>query len=451
MTHLSADMHGSARKAAYQCLFDVLIKDAYTNIAISRVLRNASFSGADRRLITELVYGVCRRYNYLVWIIDQLSTRKFKKIHPSVRILLCIGLYQLIFMDRIPEAAAVNETVAVAKGVTHAGNVRFVNAILRNYIRRRETITQHDLSDSLVDPLSLTHNQPIWLIRHFEEQYGRDAMIDILKNFSMPGSVFFRVNRHKISDQELEEQLLKNQVEFERVLPEIGAYCLKRGISPDIWKLLDAGLIYIQNLSSMVPPFVLAPEPGDTVLDMCAAPGSKTTQMADMMRDTGRIVAWDLYPHKIKLINQNARRMGFTCIQAQCRDSLIKDDSLTKAFDRILVDAPCSGLGVLGHKPELRWKRTSRDLETFPPLQLQLLQRAASYLKEEGTLVYSTCTLNKDENENIISRFLSQNAGFTLQPFSAGPMTADNGILTIFPDTQGRDGFFVAKLTRRHL
>lgn len=451
MTNLLADRDSSARGAAYQCLFEVLIKGAYTNISISRMLRSTEMNGADKRLLTEIVYGVCRRYNYLVWIIRQLSTRRYNKIHPAVRILVCMGLYQIIFMDSVPDSAAVNETVAIAKQVTHIGNTRFVNGMLRSYIRKKETLS---LSESLANPeefLALTYNQPSWLIELFTKQYGKEKTRDILRDFNVPGSIFFRVNHHKASDHQAEELLTKHSVEFEAVQPSIGAYRLCQGMSPVIWQLLDEGIIYIQNIASMVPAVVLAPQPGDSVLDMCAAPGSKTTQMADLMKNTGHIAAWDLYPHKLKLINQNAERMGFTCIQAECRDALAEDFSFTERFDRILVDAPCSGLGVLGHKPELRWKRSNDELRTFPKTQLQLLERAASYLKSDGTLVYSTCTLNRDENDGVIAKFLSSHPEFILQPFSFDSLDADCGMLTLFPDAQGRDGFFVAKLARRQV
>lgn len=449
MTHLSADIYSCARGAAYQCLFDVLIKGAYTNLTISRMLRNTELSSVDKRLLTEIVYGVCRRYNYLVWVIRKLSTRKYNKIHPSVRILACMGLYQIIFMDRIPDSAAVNETVAIAKRVTHIGNTRFVNGILRSYIRQKETLLPSESSEKPDQFLSLTYNQPIWLIKLFISQYGKEKALDILRQFNAPGSIFFRVNSHKESSRRVEELLVKHSVEFEMAEPSIGAYRLSRGMSPFLWQLLDDGIIYIQNISSMVPAAVLMPQPGETILDMCAAPGSKTTQMADMMQDRGQLAAWDVYAHKIKLIQQNARRMGFTCIQAECRDALAEDDSLLGKFDGILVDAPCSGLGVLGHKPELRWKRTYDELRTFPQLQLSLLERAVSYLKPGGTLVYSTCTLNRDENDGVIEKFLSTHPECTGQPFSFDSMDARCGMLTIFPDSQGRDGFFVAKLIRR--
>lgn len=440
----------SARKLAYQTLYEILEKKAYANLALQHVLKEYPLSGPESRLLTELVYGVLRKYNYLLWVISRLSTYSLKKIHPSVRILLCLGLYQLIYLSRIPASAAVNESVKIAKKITHKGNVGFINAILRGYIRRKDELSLFPREENPVLYDSLYWNEPEWLIKWWQTYY-KDEAVSILEAFNETPKLAVRVNTLKTTAAELLQKMGEKGIRGETVPWDDHALVITEG-AHDFWPLAKEGLAYVQSLSSMIPARVLSPNAGEKVLDMCAAPGSKTTQMAEIMKNRGSIDAWDLYPHKISLIKNNAKKLGISIIHAGARDSSKPFPALYGNYDKVLLDAPCSGLGVLSHKPEIRWHRKEEDLNAFPPLQERLLSCAASYVKEGGILVYSTCTLNPAENENMVCRFLACHPEFKPVDFTLYEgKTSKEGMMTILPCELQSDGFFIARLQKQSI
>lgn len=449
MTHSNTNPAPSARRLAYQALYDVLEKDAYANITLQSIMGKYTLKKEESHLLTELVYGVLRKYNYLLWIISQMSKQPLKKLHPSVRILLCISLYQLLYLTRIPESAAVNESVKIAKKLTHQGNVRFINGLLRNYLRQKETIVIPSETENPLLHDELTYCLPGWLIQRWEKEWGRDKALAIFSALNETPCMTIRVNSLKTTKEDFMKQLADNGIEAEDIPGLKEGLTIRKGASQFFTHLLSSGEAYVQSASSMVPVHVLEPKAGETVLDMCAAPGSKTTQMAEWMKNEGTIDAWDLYPHKISLIKKNAKKEGITIIHAGARDSSKPMPQVNGKYDKILLDAPCSGLGVLGHKAEIRWRRQEADLEAFPPLQQKLLTCAASYLKSGGTLVYSTCTLNWAENEDMIRWFLSEHPEFEPVDFTlSDTQTSEHGIMTLWPDEWDSDGFFVAKLKK---
>lgn len=448
MKHSANKPAPSARRLAYQALYDILEKGAYGNLTMQQALKTYTLTEPETHLFTELVYGVLRRYNVLLWVISRLSSRPVKKLHPSVRILLCLGLYQLLYLTRIPESAAVNESVKIAKKVTHMGNAGFVNAILRSYTRRKDEIHLFPREENPLLYDSLKWNEPEWLVARWEKEWGEEKAAKVLEAMGQVPSLTVRMNTLKTDRDSFMALLEKEGIEAEPIPWKKEAFRITRGAHA-IWKLLDEGYGYAQSLSSMIPPDVLAPKAGEKVLDMCAAPGSKTTQLAELMKNTGSIDAWDLYPHKINLIKNNAKKLGITIIHAGARDSSKPFPALAGTYDKVLLDAPCSGLGVLSHKPEIRWRREEEGLAEFPPLQEKLLDAAASYVKQGGTLVYSTCTLNREENEERVSAFLKKHADFHAPDFEIpGLGKSENGMITIWPDETGSDGFFIAKLIK---
>ncbi len=450
MTHSTANPAPSARKLAYQALYEVLENGAYANLALQHVLRQYAMKPEESHLLTELVYGVLRKYTYLLWVISKLSTIPVKKLHPSVRILLCLGLYQLMFLSRIPESAAVNESVKIAKKITHQGNVRFVNGLLRNYLRQKETLVIPSAEENPLLHDSLTYCQPEWLIQRWQKEWGREKTDRVLQAFNAAPQVTIRANRLKQSREELLARLEKEGIEATPISSLSEGIKIEKGASVFFEKFINDGSAYVQSFSSMIPAAVLAPVSGDTVLDMCAAPGSKTTQMAEMMGNEGSIDAWDLYPHKISLLKKNAKKEGITIIHAGARDAAKPMPQVAEKYDKVLLDAPCSGLGVLGHKVEIRHRRTEESLAEFPPLQKALLHCAASYVKKGGVLVYSTCTLNRAENEDMVSDFLAGHPDFVPVDFSLdGVASSEGGMMTIWPDQVDSDGFFVAKLRKK--
>lgn len=449
MTHSNTNTP-SARRLAYQALYDVLEKGAYANITLQTIWGTYHLKKEESHLLTELVYGVLRKYKYLLWIISQLSTQPLKKLHPSVRILLCLGLYQLIFLSRIPESAAVNESVKIARKVTHQGNVRFINGVLRNYLRQKDHFTIPSQEENSLLHDELTYNMPRWLLQRWEAAWGREQMEAVCQALNETPAMTIRINRLKSSKEEIEKELTEAGVAWEEIPGLTEGLIIRKGAGQFFASFLPEGKAYVQSASSMVPAKVLAPKAGQQVLDMCAAPGSKTTQMAEMMDNEGSIDAWDLYPHKISLIKKNAKKEGITIIHAGARDAAKPMPQVNEKYDCVLLDAPCSGLGVLGHKAEIRWRRKEEDLKEFPPLQKALLTCAASYVKPGGTLVYSTCTLNAEENEEMVQWFLQQFPVFTAEPFTLDHIKeAPEGQITLWPHEWGSDGFFVAKFRKK--
>lgn len=450
MIGLNTNPLPSARRLAYQALYDILEKEAYANITLQNILQRWPLKKEESHLLTELVYGVLRTYNYLLWIISKLSKEKLKKIHPSVKILLCLGLYQLIFLSRIPESAAVNESVKIAKKVTHQGNVRFINGVLRSFLRQKESFVIPSAKENELLHDELTYHLPAWLIKRWVQDFGREKAEKIFAAFNETPSLTVRVNLLQSTPTQLMSVFHSENIEARQVKAIPEGFVIEKGASQFFSHVLKKGLAYVQSLSSMVPAKVLNPKPGEIVLDMCAAPGSKTTQMAEIMGNIGYIDAWDIYPHKISLIKKNAKTEGITIIHAGVKDASKPMAQIKEKYDKVLLDAPCSGLGVLGHKAEIRWRRKEEDLLAFPPLQKSLLQCAASYVKPGGTLVYSTCTLQKEENEEMIRWFLQEHPEFTPKDFSLEELTSsEEGMLTIWPYQWGSDGFFVAKLKKK--
>ena len=437
------------RLLAYQCIYEIFYRDAYANLSLQKIFKSHKLLSRDKALITELVYGICRKCNYLQYIVEKLSNRSINKIHKSVRILLYLGLYQLIYLDIIPESAAVNETVKLTKKITHQGNVRFVNAILRNFLRKKAEI--NDFSKlSKFEKLSLIYNQPIWLIQKWNKDYGINKTKEILQAFNLPENLFVRCNELKITTNDLIKIFDENKIEYSGVENFPNIFLIKNGVNLFKTDLLEKGYIFIQSISSIIPAYALDPKPYEKVLDMCAAPGSKTTQIAQLMDNKGSIDAWDLYPHKIKLIEENINRLGVKIVTPKLQDATKLLPTLTGQYDKVLLDAPCSGLGVLGHKPELRWRRTEETIESLISTQKDLLKCASTYVKKGGTLVYSTCTLNINENEKIVDWFLNQKKEFYLDSIAVNDIiNSENGMLTLWPDTLKSDGFFIAKFKRR--
>lgn len=450
MTDSTTNKKISARHLAYQALYEIIQKEAYSNLTLQNIQKSGQLKSVDMHLLTELVYGVLRRYNYLSWIIARLSRNPFSKIHLSVRLLLSLGLYQLIFLDKVPASAAVNETVKIAHKVTHPGNVKFINGVLRNFIRHQDEFrVDREVSDPVTRD-SLTYNEPEWLVRRWNKEFGPEKAERIFQSFNQAPVLTARMNPLKTERGQFIKALAERDIEAESLPFPENAFIIRRHADAFFRDFISAGNAYVQSVSSMIPAAVLCPQPGEKVLDMCAAPGSKTTQMAEMMENRGHIDAWDLYPHKISLIRANAKRLGACIIYPEVRDASKEVPECKEKYDRILLDAPCSGLGVLGHKPEIRWRRTEEGLKEFPALQKQLLTRAAGYLKHGGTLVYSTCTLNAEENERMISWFLDSFPEFYPENFQIRQFKdSENGMMSIFPFECGSDGFFAAKLRRR--
>lgn len=431
----------NAREAALLTLVDIHKAGAYSNLALKKQLA-ADMPAAEKRLATNLVYGVIKRRLTLDYIIGQYSKIKLKKISAYILDILRLGIYQLMYMDKIPESAAVNESVKLAKRYGHGASAGFVNGLLHSVIRNGVTYPK----DSM-ERLSVIESFPLWLCREWVEEFGLGFATDLMQAMNAEPRLSLRANTLKISADELAQKLPGGTVS-----PLYPQAVLCDGFDIAASEEYQAGEFTVQDISAMLSGAVLAPKPGETVLDLCAAPGGKTTHLAQLMENKGKILAFDIHEHKIKLIGENAKRMGITIIDAAPGDASRFDPALAGTADKVLADVPCSGLGIIRRKPEIKWNKEEED--DLQKIQYAILENAGRYVRPGGELVYSTCTLRKRENTDIIRRFLAEHPEFSPVDFSENLCkelqkdTLRDGYITLYPNTDGIDGFFIAKLKR---
>lgn len=442
----------NARKYAYNILIDIEENNAYSNIAINRHLKGENVEAVDRRLITELVYGVLENKIYLDFVISKLSKIRMKKINPKVLNVLRLGLYQLIYLDKVPSFAAVNESVKLVKKVDFRAS-GFVNGILRNFIRNKENIKVPKLKENPVMNLSITYSHPKWMVESWLKEFGQDFTIELLKSNNETPKLSIRMNTLKTTKKELVEKLLMEDVDvFADTYVEEAIHIHNLKNIEDM-ELYQKGFFQIQDESSMLVAHVLDPKPGEFIIDVCSAPGGKTTHIAQLMKNKGKILARDLYEHKLKLINNNAKRLGIQIIKTEVFDAMKRDEHLYGQADRVLVDAPCSGLGIIRRKPELKYNKEPNDIKELSKLQFQILSNASKYVKKDGILVYSTCTIENEENIDVINKFIDNNDDFEILDISdclPPKLKGKEKTLQLYPNLHKIDGFFICKLKRKH-
>ena len=420
---------GNARARAFSVVFKILTDKSYSNIAVAGTLRDHSLKGADKAFFTALVYGVTERRLTLDYNLSLYLKQPLKKLNPKAYTALLLGAYQLLFMERVPDHAAINESVKLVKKNGAAFAASLVNAVLHR-------VAEHGLQlpDKDADPLqyrSVRWSCPAWLVTLFTEAYGEENADGILEASLGAPDLVVRVNTVKTTVEELTERL-----------KEEGIAAVPHELVPDALILTGAedltelpsfaeGLCHVQDAASQLCCARLDPQPGDTVYDLCAAPGGKTFTLAERMGNEGTVCAFDLYPQRVGLIAAGAARLGLSIVEARTGNAEEFDPSLAPA-DRILCDVPCSGLGVLSRKPEIRYKE-AQSIDILPELQYHILYNSMRYLKPGGTLVYSTCSLNPAENEQVCKR-LSE----TLPEAKLCSME------TLLPHVHHCDGFFIA-------
>ena len=421
-------------------VFDLLLKleknDQFSNIALDRALESRDMSSEDKGLASILLYGVTERRLTLDYQIGLLSDRPLSSIDPSALCAIRIGLYQLIFMDRIPPHAAINESVSLVSRKLSG----FVNAILRSFTRS-EGVRYPDPEGSFSHYLSVRYSVCPDLCQKLILAYGNERTESILKGFERIPDTTLSVNTLKISREELAEKITG------AVLTELSPKGLRvRGAVRELYGFSE-GLFFVQDEASQLCVEALDANEGQTLLDICSCPGSKSFGAAISMKSHGVIHAFDLHAKKLPLIVSGAKRLGITIIETEERDGRDFIPSLEGVADRVLCDVPCSGFGVLSKKPELRYK-DPKVSEALPDIQLSILENACRYVKAGGVLVYSTCTIFPEENEDNVKRFLEKHKEFSLIPFKAGELYVPEGYITLLPDTHPTDGFFIAKLVR---
>ncbi len=414
-------------------------------------LRRPNLKPLDRAFITELVYGILRRRGYLDWVIGRFTTQARRRQSVKLKNLLRLGAYQILFLDRVPASAAVNESVRLAKTLGEKTIAGFVNAVLRA-MTRAETIPLPDPADDPILHLSVKYSHPEWLVRRWLPRLGPDRTVALCDANNEIPPVTVRVNPLRTTREALAAELQRAGIDVTPCRVSSSGLML-RGVAhlPEL-PAYQRGDFYVQDEAAQLVGRMVDPKPGERILDACAAPGGKSTHLAELMGDRGEVVAADAVSRRLERIVENARRLGLTSIRPVVADLTGDPAPLGKApYDRILVDAPCSGLGVLRRNPDAKWYKTEAVIETMAALQTKMLDKVALLLKHGGVLVYSTCTTEPEENENVVGAFLSRHPDFrldSLRPFwpeSPGLVTPEGYLNTILNPYQ-MDHFFAARL-----
>ena len=434
------------RNTALNVLMKIEQDNAYSNIALNNAIRENKLSGVDSSFVSALVYGVLERKITLDYIIKQYSKIPLRKIEIKTKMILRLGILQLIFMDKIPESAAVNESVNLAKKHKLQKSSGFINGILRSITRSEEKYKLPDKSDKVLY-YSVKYSAPQELVKLWINSYGELNTEQLLKSLGGRPKICARVNTLKNDKNSLIAELAKENVKAEEIPFLENAVSLTETGSIERLSAYKSGKLHIQDASSQLCVDFLSPKPREVLLDICSAPGGKSFTAAQYMCDRGKIFACDLYDHKLKLIRDGAKRLGIHSIVTLKRDGASSDVSLPLA-DKILCDVPCSGLGILSRKPEIRYKDNLITAD-LPELQYKILCQSAQYLANGGRLVYSTCTLNPAENNKNARRFLEEHPDFygvkLSLPSQINRAFEENDYeITLMPHTAGTDGFYIA-------
>lgn len=430
----------TARQVAVQSLLAVNTQGGYSNLVLTSNLNKAQLTKQDNAFAAVLFYGVLERMLTLDYAIRHYTKKPMKKLTPAVAEILRTAFYQLLYLKNIPPSAVVNESVSLTRTNRCASASGFVNGVLRSFLRDGAELPP--LKGSPEEKLSVTYSCPVWIVHGLIQDYGREAAEKTLESFLGRPDLYARVNTLQTTTAQLGRQLEEQGIQW--IEQEVEAcISLKATGSLEELKAFQEGLFYIQDKSCQLAVQVLSPKKGERVLDACAAPGSKSFTMAMMMENQGEIISCDIHQHKLGLIAQGAERLGISIIHPMLNDGSVFNPELGE-FDRVLCDVPCSGLGVMGKKPEIRYKK-QEELEGLSSLQYKILENSAQYCKVGGTVMYSTCTLSKEENQQVAERFLQENPQF--EPLEH-PLHSQGWQTTMLPYLKQTDGFFFATMKR---
>lgn len=443
----------SVRTLATGILAEVDTKKAFADVMLDEALKRGSLSVRDQALLMEITYGTLRWRGRIDFYLQALTKRSLDKTDSFVRNLLRMSVYQLAFLDRVPDYAAVDEAVSIAKSHAGARIAGFVNGVLRSFLRIDKEFAPHPVRKNSAAALADYWSHPKWLIEDWMEYLPGDITA-LLEANNRQAPLVLRTNQRRTSRESLLE-ILKNSgadAAFTDWSPE--GIIVHGQSRVDQLPGFGEGLFQVQGESSQLIAYLLDPQPGETILDACAAPGGKVTHIAELMQDIGQVIATDVSPKGIDKINENKERLGHGSIRAvQANMACDLDEICQDGYDRILVDAPCSGLGTLRSHPEIKWNRTRSDVVRLQKLQRKLLAQMVTRLKPQGVLVYSTCTLTHAENENVVEAFLRQHREFVLEdaahhlPGQAKGLTRGKYFMTL-PHRHNTDGFFAARMRK---
>jgi len=439
----------TARGKALEAITAVLEAGAYSNLALKQATKNVS--STDAALIKQLVYGTLTYRASLDYLLSQWLTRPLAKLQPAIRNVLRLGLYQIIYLQ-VPDHAAVDESVRLAHRVGHKGVAGLVNAVLRRAVRCKDDLPWPQ-TESATYNLSVRYSFPEWMIARWLERYGTEETRALCQAHNQVPGIDLRVNTLLNTQAELLAELEAEGLEAEANRWVKNSVHLTAASLPHL-SALAKGRCTVQGAASTLVGQVVDPQPGQLVYDVCAAPGGKALHMAELMQNTGQVVALDIHSRRLGLIEKAAKRLQINSVNTRCIDATKLAEQGWEPADCVLVDAPCSGLGVIRRKPDIRWQRQPADIRQLSALQIKILQQAASLVKVGGVLVYSVCSTEPEESSEIVDAFLQQQPAFEPLPWPE-PLQAvwgaelEAGTLTTHPHRHGLDGFFIARLGRR--
>lgn len=438
-------MRADARLAALTALERCRRDRAWSSMTVDRAIRDFALDRRDAALAARLCLGVGQNSTLCDYYIDCFCS---SRLEPKLRDILRLGVYQLVFLDKIPVSAAVNESVSLAKKLGYGRAAGLVNAVMRRVAENRDALPEIDKTD-IAKYLSIKYSHPVWMTKRIADVKGADFAEEFFSANNTEPPVCLQVNTLKVSTEEYCRTLTRLDLAFETV-PWLDGAILLHGAGR-ITELpgFEEGLFYVQDAAAKAAAVIAGAEEGMEVLDACAAPGGKSFAAAIRMRDRGHILSCDIHEKKLALIRSGAERLGINIIEAAQADARVPDPSMKEKFDLVLADVPCSGLGVIRKKPEIRSK-TEDETARLPELQLAIADNLASYVKPGGVLLYSTCTVLPEENGAVVDSFLHRHGDFTPEDFTLGTdIVSHSGQYSFWPNVDGTDGFFVCKLRRR--
>ena len=441
-----------SRELALQILYQVNEEGAYANLALDKALFPCTWlDPRDRGFITEIVYGSVKNRGKLDYVLNQFASTKVNKMDKWTRNLLRLSLYQILFLDKVPDSAAVNEAVKLAK---HYGHVdKFVNAVLRNILRGMDGIQWPDKAKNPVQYLMVQYSFPQWMVERFIRQYGLEDAERLCDWYNQPAAMWIRTNTLKTTRAELKQILEKEGLAVSESHHTPEGLKIENAVNLHKLKSFQQGLFTVQDESSMLVALAAEPAPGQRVLDVCSAPGGKTTHMAQLMKNKGTIYACDIHKHRLDLIAENCKRLGISNVELVQQDGTKLTKRWQEPFDVVLCDVPCSGLGVLGRRADARWAKESEDIAGLCKIQKKILEEAAQLVVPGGTLIYSTCTIAPEENQEMVKAFISEHPEYeldeTLTDCWLDVDKEETGYVQFLPFIDDMDGFFIARMMRR--
>ncbi len=443
------DIYTGVRGLAVKILNRVDRTDAYLDKLLDIEIKNSELSGVDKALLFEIVHGVIRWLGRIDWILNGFYKGQFPKCIPNVKNAMRVALYQILFLDKVPEYAAVNEAVELVKKLQGQKPADLTNGVLRNIIRNKNSIRYPNQDDEEINYLSAYYSHPSWLVKRWLKFYDRPFTEELLKANNNKPDLTLRVNNLVTNKDELKQLLKKVNLGFTEAEYLDQFIRLNNLTNITAWDYFTKGYFAVQDESTGIPPILLDPKPGMRILDFCAAPGGKSAHLAELMNNEGEIIAIDKFESRLKILEENLKRMQVKNVKTVATDA--KDFVDDKKFDGVLVDAPCSGLGTLRKKPDIKWKKDLLDIRKLSVTQKELLKSAAKHVADGGYLVYSTCTIDPEENYGIINDFLMENPDFELVKANDNfdeSLIDPNGCIQTYTNIHQIDGSFAAKLKK---